>query len=227
MIVIEPLISPQDVSYFRQTLSDLPWQDGTNTAMGMASSVKNNNQADSSDAKVRQLSNELLAKIGQHPTLISAALPHKIFPPVFNLYSETQEYGYHVDAAIMRIPGTQEVLRSDVSMTVFLNDPSDYEGGELVIATEFGEQQVKLPAGHAVVYPSSSLHKVNAVTSGQRVAAITWMQSMIADTSLRQTLFQLDRTIQNLIADDKTSREELDRLHNVYHNLIRQFSQLG
>ena len=166
MIVIEPLISPQDVSYFRQTLSDLPWQDGTNTAMGMASSVKNNNQADSSDANVRQLSNELLAKIGQHPTLISAALPHKIFPPVFNLYSETQEYGYHVDAAIMRIPGTQEVLRSDVSMTVFLNDPSDYEGGELVIATEFGEQQVKLPAGHAVVYPSSSLHKVNAVTSG-------------------------------------------------------------
>lgn len=227
MIVIEPLISAQDVNYFRQKLSELPWQDGTNTAMGMASSVKNNNQADNADPKVRQLSNELLAKVGGHSTLISAALPHKIFPPVFNLYSETQEYGYHVDAAIMRIPGTQDVLRSDISMTVFLNDPDQYEGGELVISTEFGEQQVKLPAGHAVVYPSSSLHKVNAVTKGQRIAAITWMQSMVPDTSLRQTLYQLDRSIQNLIADNKTNRQELDRLHNVYHNLIRQFSQLG
>lgn len=227
MIVIKPLISAQDVNYFRQQLSELPWQDGKATAMGMASSVKNNNQADNSDPKVRQLSNELLANAGQHPTLISAALPHKIFPPVFNLYSETQEYGYHVDAAIMRIPGTQDVLRSDVSMTVFLNDPNEYEGGELVIATEFGEQMVKLPAGHAVVYPSSSLHKVNAVTKGQRIAAITWMQSMIADSNLRQTLYQLDRSIQTLIAEEKTCREELDRLHNVYHNLIRQFSQLG
>ncbi len=227
MIVIDPLISAQDVNYFRQKLSELPWQDGTNTAMGMASSVKNNNQADNADPKVRQLSNELLAKVGGHSTLISAALPHKIFPPVFNLYSETQEYGYHVDAAIMRIPGTQDVLRSDISMTVFLNDPDQYEGGELVISTEFGEQQVKLPAGHAVVYPSSSLHKVNAVTKGQRIAAITWMQSMVPDTSLRQTLYQLDRSIQSLIADNKTNRQELDRLHNVYHNLIRQFSQLG
>ena len=112
-------------------------------------------------------------------------------------------------------------------MTVFLNDPDQYEGGELVISTEFGEQQVKLPAGHAVVYPSSSLHKVNAVTKGQRIAAITWMQSMVPDTSLRQTLYQLDRSIQSLIADNKTNRQELDRLHNVYHNLIRQFSQLG
>lgn len=226
MVVIEKVLNKEQVSAYRQRLAQCPWGDGRQTAMGMAASVKQNHQADAQDAKVQQLANQLLARIGDTPKVVSAALPHKIFPPCFNRYSETEEYGYHVDAAIMRIPHTSEVIRSDVSMTVFLSEPEEYDGGELVISTEFGQQQIKLPAGYAVVYPSSSLHKVTAVTRGQRVAAITWMQSMVADTSLRQTLYQLDQSIQKLINANKTDRAELDNLHNVYHNLIRQFTQL-
>ncbi|AWB58017.1 Fe2+-dependent dioxygenase [Colwellia sp. Arc7-D] len=226
MIVIEKILSKEEVNAYRQQLANAPWGDGGNTAMGMAASVKNNNQADATDNHVRQLANQLLSRIGETPKVVSAALPNKIFPPCFNRFSETQEYGYHVDAAIMRVPGSSEVLRSDMSMTTFLSEPEEYQGGELIISTEFGQQSIKLPAGYAVVYPSSSLHKVTAVTQGQRVAAITWMQSMISDATIRQNLYQLDQTIQNLIKENKTSRTELDNLHNVYHNLIRQFAQL-
>ena len=226
MIVIEKILSKEEVNVYRQQLANVPWGDGGNTAMGMAASVKNNNQADATDNHVRQLANQLLSRIGETPKVVSAALPNKIFPPCFNRFSETQEYGYHVDAAIMRVPGSSEVLRSDMSMTTFLSEPEEYQGGELIISTEFGQQSIKLPAGYAVVYPSSSLHKVTAVTQGQRVAAITWMQSMISDATIRQNLYQLDQTIQNLIKENKTSRTELDNLHNVYHNLIRQFAQL-
>ncbi|WP_448212443.1 Fe2+-dependent dioxygenase [Colwellia sp. MEBiC06753] len=226
MVVIEQILTQAEVQEFAQILEQSPWLDGKKTAMGMASHVKNNHQADGEHPNIRALANRLLARIGETPQLISAALPHKIFPPCFNQYGESEQYGYHVDAAIMRLPNSQEVLRSDVSMTVFLNEPEEYEGGELVIATEFGEQKVKLRAGQAVVYPSSSLHKVTAVTKGKRLAAITWMQSMIADANLRQILFQLDKSIQNLIAHQTADRAELDRLHHVYHNLIRHHGQL-
>ncbi|PMG51978.1 Fe2+-dependent dioxygenase [Shewanella sp. 10N.286.52.B9] len=226
MIVIEKILTAEEVSFFRQQLAGAPWLDGKQTAMGMAASVKNNHQADANDDVVRQLANKLLAQFGHNPKVVSAALPHKIFPPCFNRYGISEEYGFHVDAAVMRIPGTNEVLRSDMSMTTFLSEPDEYDGGELIIATEFGEQQIKLPAGYAVLYPSSSLHKVTAVTRGERVAAITWMQSMVADGSLRQNLYQLDQTIQTLISQGNTDRSELDNLHNVYHNLIRQFTQL-
>ncbi|MGB1201177.1 MAG: Fe2+-dependent dioxygenase [Cognaticolwellia aestuarii] len=226
MIVIDKILSTEEVNAYRNVLADAPWADGANTAMGMAASVKNNNQADANNDSVRQLANQLLARIGETPKLVSAALPHKIFPPCFNRYNEAQAYGFHVDAAVMRIPNTAEVIRSDISMTTFLSEPEEYEGGELIISTEFGQQSIKLPAGYAVVYPSSSLHKVNAVTKGQRVAAITWMQSMITDVSMRQNLYQLDQSIQNLIKENKTSRTEMDNLHNVYHNLIRKFAQL-
>ncbi len=226
MIVIEQILSKEDVKAYRQTLQSVPWDDGKNTAMGMAAAVKQNSQALASDAKVQQLSNQLLNKIGETPKVVSAALPHQIFPPCFNRYAESEEYGFHVDAAVMRVPNTQVVLRSDVSMTVFLSEPDEYDGGELIIATEFGEQSIKLPAGYAVVYPSSSLHKVTAVTRGERVAAITWMQSMVSESVLRENLYQLDQSIQSLIAAGSTPRAELDRLHNVYHNLIRQFAHL-
>ena len=226
MIVIEKILSQVEVKAYRQQLANVPWGNGGSTAMGMAASVKNNNQADASNDHVRQLATQLLARIGETTKVASAALPHKIFPPCFNRYSETEEYGYHVDAAVMRIPGTSEVLRSDMSMTTFLSEPEEYQGGELIISTEFGNQSIKLPAGYAVVYPSSSLHKVTAVTQGQRIAAITWMQSMISDVSIRQNLYQLDQTIQNLLKENNTSRAAMDNLHNVYHNLIRQFAQL-
>ncbi|WP_158967350.1 Fe2+-dependent dioxygenase [Paraglaciecola sp. L3A3] len=226
MIIIDKILSAEDVAHYRAELTTLPWENGDKTAMGMAASVKNNNQADAKDPQVRQLANNLLAHLGNNPKIVSAALPHKIFPPCFNRYQQSEEYGYHVDAAIMRLPDSSDVIRSDVSMTVFLSEPEEYEGGELVIATEFGEQVIKLPAGYAVVYPSSSLHKVTAVTKGTRLAAITWMQSMVADSNLRNTLYQLDQSIQELVKNQNASRGELDRLHNVYHNLIRQFTVL-
>ncbi|GAA6184604.1 MULTISPECIES: Fe2+-dependent dioxygenase [Alteromonadaceae] len=226
MVVIEQLLSQGEVNVYRQVLNELQWQDGGTTAKGMASSVKHNTQADPEDANVRQLVNSLLARMGETPELVSAALPQHIFPPCFNRYERQQQYGFHVDAAIMRIPNSQTVMRSDLSMTLFLSDPKEYEGGELIITTEFGEQAVKLQAGDAVLYPSSSLHKVTQVTKGVRLAAITWIQSMVADVSLRQSLYQLDRTIQVLMQNDTINRAELDSLHNVYHNLIRQNAQI-
>ncbi len=226
MVIIETLLSDEEVRRYRDTLATATWRDGKATAMGMAGAVKRNHQADPQDPSVAALTNGLLARMGETAGLLSAALPHQIFPPCFNRYGVSEEYGYHVDAAVMRIPGSPTVIRSDVSMTLFLNDPEEYDGGELVIATEFGEQRVKLRAGQAVIYPSRSLHKVTAVTRGERLAAITWMQSMVADVSLRQSLYELDSSIQALMADDSAPRRELDRLHNVYHNLIRQFAQI-
>jgi len=226
MVVIDQLLTSDEVKIVREALLKAEWENGDKTAMGMASSVKKNNQANPNDPIIKDLANELLGRIGSAPKVVSAALPQKIFPPCFNRYSESEEYGYHVDAAIMRLPNSNDVLRSDVSMTLFLSEPDEYEGGELIIQTEFGEQQVKLPAGYVVVYPSSSLHKVTAVTKGQRIAVITWMQSMVGDVTTRQSLFKLDQTIQDLIKEGNTSREHLDQLHYVYHNLIRQFSQV-
>lgn len=160
MIVIDNLLSANEVEQFVEALALVPFNDGKETAMGMAAGVKNNGQADAQNKQVQQLANHLLSTLGSHPKVVSAALPQRIFPPCFNRYSESQTYGYHVDAAIMRIPNTADVLRSDMSMTVFLSDPDSYEGGELVIQTGFGEQSIKCAAGSAILYPSSSLHKV-------------------------------------------------------------------
>ncbi|UAA40639.1 Fe2+-dependent dioxygenase [Paraneptunicella aestuarii] len=226
MVIIEQFFSKDEVHQYRFALKQVPWNDGKQTAMGMAADVKQNGQADANDAQVQQLANGVLAKMGTTPKLVSAALPHKIFPPCFNRYSEHETYGFHVDAAIMRLPNSQDVIRSDMSMTLFLSEPDEYQGGELVIATEFGEHRVKCQAGDAIVYPSSSLHKVTPVTQGTRIAAITWMQSLVTDQSMRQTLFQLDQTIQSLAIDSNANRQQLDNLHHVYHNLIRQFSQV-
>lgn len=157
---------------------------------------------------------------------LSAALPHKIFPLCFNGYTESQHYEFHVDAAIMRMPQSSDVLRSDLSMTIFLSEQDEYEGGELVIKTDFGEQRVKQFAGDAILYPSSSLHRVTPVTQEERVAAITWIQSMAADHQMRSSLYDLDQSIQSLSSNQNLQRDELDRLHHVYHNLIRQHAQI-
>jgi PKHD-type hydroxylase len=226
MVLIEQLLTKAQVAEFTNVLNQAPWHDGKNTAMGMAASVKQNGQADSNHEQVKALTNQLLGIFGTTPKLVSAALPHRIFPPCFNRYSSGETYGFHVDAAIMRLPNSNEVLRSDMSMTTFLSEPDDYEGGELVIQTEFGQQRVKAKAGDAVLYPSSSLHKVEPVTKGTRLAAITWMQSLVANAHMRETLYELDQSIQNLLQNPAIKREELDRLHHVYHNLIRQNTQV-
>jgi|TARA_R110002073_G_scaffold38741_1_gene110868 PKHD-type hydroxylase len=224
MLIIPGLLSREEVLHFRARLQTVPWLDGRSTALGMSADVKRNQQADAANATVRTLANTLLARYGETPTLVSAALPQRIFPPCFNRYGIGETYGLHVDGAIMRIPDTSDVMRSDVSMTLALSDTEEYDGGELVIATDFGEQRVRPRAGDAVVYPSSSLHQVTPVTRGERLAAICWIQSLVADTQLRQTLFSLDQSIQSLIDVEGVPREQLDALHHVYHNLIRQFA---
>jgi PKHD-type hydroxylase len=226
MVVIEQLLNQQELEEYRHTLNHAPWQDGKGTAEGMAASVKQNGQANPNDSKVKALTNALLVKFGSSPKLISAGLPHRIFPPCFNRYLQGETYGFHVDAAIMRIPNSNDVLRSDMSMTTFLSEPNDYDGGELIIQTELGEQRVKLKAGDAVLYPSSTLHKVMPVTRGMRLAAITWMQSLVPNAHMRETLYHLDQSIQALLQNPNIDRQELDRLHHVYHNLIRQHSQV-
>jgi PKHD-type hydroxylase len=226
MVLVEQLLTKDEVAQFRHKLSQVPWTDGKGTAMGMAADVKQNAQADTNHQEVQRLSNSLLSKLGNSPQVVSAALPNRIFPPCFNRYSEGETYGFHVDAAIMRMPNSHEVLRSDMSMTTFLSEPDEYQGGELIISTEFGEQKIKLAAGDAILYPSNSLHRVTPVSQGERVAAITWIQSLVADAAMRDTLYQLDQSIQTLVNNPAISRQEVDKLHHVYHNLIRQNSQV-
>ncbi len=226
MVVIEALLSAGELRSIRSSLDLVPWCDGAGTAMGMAADVKRNGQADAGNSQVRELANLLLARLGENPRFASAALPQRIFPPCFNRYASGETYGFHVDAAIMRIPGTPEVLRSDVSTTIFLSEPEEYEGGELQIKTDFGEQSLKLPAGSAVVYTSSSLHQVTPVTAGVRLAAVTWTQSMVAAAETRAVLFELDQAIQSLLAAGNADRAQLDALHNVYHNLVRMHAQV-
>jgi PKHD-type hydroxylase len=226
MVIIKALLSKAQVTSFRDKLHYAPWLDGKGTAMGMAATVKQNGQANPEDPTVKQLSNQLLGIFGANPRLVSAGLPHRIFPPCFNRYAKGEAYGFHVDAAIMRMPNSQEVIRSDMSMTTFLSDPSTYEGGELVIQTAFGEQRIKGQAGDAILYQSSSLHRVTPVTEGQRIAAITWMQSLVPNAHIRDTLYTLDQSIQTLLQNPHIERGELDRLHHIYHNLIRQNTQI-
>lgn len=226
MVIIENFLSDDEVKHIRNQLLQAKWNNGQETALGMAGDVKNNGQADANDPSVQQLANLLLGKMGANNTFVASALPQKIFPPCFNRYAINETYGYHVDAAIMRLPNSQEVLRSDVSCTVFLSEPDEYQGGELQIATGFGAQSIKLKAGQAVVYPSSSLHQVTPVTSGERLAAICWIQSLVADHNTRNTLYQLDQAIQSLANTNGVNREQMDQLHLVYHNLIRQYAQI-
>ncbi|MGB3724457.1 MAG: Fe2+-dependent dioxygenase [Glaciecola sp.] len=226
MLVIDNLFDEQALININNQLDAFPWDDGKATAMGMAGAVKHNRQADPTNSSVKTLANSLLARLGNHPSFVSAALPHRIFPPCFNSYAQGETYGFHVDGAIMRIPHNNEVLRSDLSMTMFFSDANSYEGGELEISTPFGIQRVKGQAGSAILYPSSSLHQVTPVTKGVRRAAITWVQSLIPSLPMREVLYELDQSIQTLVSNPNVDRTELDRLHHVYHNLIRQHSQI-
>ena len=180
--------------------------------------------SDSADPNDQDLTT--LDALGQSPLFIAAALPLRIFPPLFNSYAGGQSFGVHVDNAVRIQAGTGFRVRSDLSVTVFLEPPEAYEGGELTIETQFGVQQVKLPAGHAVLYPSSSLHRVEPVTSGRRIASFFWLQSMIRDDAARQMLFDLDRSVQGIAAQLGQDHVEVIRLTGVYHNLLRRWADV-
>lgn len=225
LTIIENLLSPDEAATLRAKLLDASWQDGAASAGSRSAAVKQNLQTRRDDPMGQELGATILRKLGVHPEFVSATLAEKIWPPVFNLYRDGGHYGTHSDAALMRLPEANLTLRSDLSATLFLSDPASYDGGELVIEEQFGAQAVKLAAGDMVIYPSSSLHQVAPVTRGQRICAITWIQSAVADTAARTLLYDLDRSIRGLTPERANDDPDIDRLIHVYHNLLRRWAK--
>jgi len=224
LIPIEGVLSKDEVRQFRQRLDAAAWQDGLNTAGTLARSVKRNLQLEDGSPLAVELGNLILRKLGNNPLFVSAALPNRIYPPKFNRYADGGTYGAHVDSAVMAVPGTHVSVRSDLSATLFLAEPDEYEGGELQVEGPFGIQSVKLAAGDMVLYPSSSLHCVTPVTQGARIASFFWIQSMVQNDSSRVLLFDLDQAIQGITPALAADDPRLLKLTGVYHNLLRQWA---
>lgn len=224
LIPIEGVLSKDEVRQFRQRLDAAEWQDGLKTAGTLARSVKRNLQLEDGSPLAVELGNLILRKLGNNPLFVSAALPNRIYPPKFNRYANGGTYGAHVDSAVMAVPGTNVSVRSDLSATLFLAEPEEYEGGELQVEGPFGIQSAKLAAGDMVLYPSSSLHCVTPVTEGARIASFFWIQSMVQNDSSRVLLFDLDQSIQGLTPALAADDPRLLKLTGVYHNLLRQWA---
>ena len=224
IIVIPAVFSANEVSKIRSHLDAAEWQDGSTTAGSQAQQVKHNQQLALDSKVAQQLGDVIINTLSQQPTFVSAALPLRIFPPMFNRYRTGNTYGLHVDNAIRYVPGTPTPIRTDLSATLFLCDPQEYEGGELVIEDNFGSQRVKLNAGDLVLYPSTSLHTVTPVNDGARTCAVFWLQSMVRSNQQRETLFELDQSVQSLTAELGAGHDDVVRLSGVYHNLIRQWA---
>jgi PKHD-type hydroxylase len=228
MLTLIPGVLDKDrVRQFRAQLDAADWTDGRETAGTLGAKVKQNRQLPARSETGMALGNQILGLLGRHPLFMSAALPHRIYPPLFNRYSGGEHYGLHVDGAIMPIPGSPDFLRSDLSATLFLCEPEEYEGGELTIETPFGAQQVKLPAGDLVLYPSSSLHEVTPVTRGTRTCSFFWIQSMVQHEDKRTLLFDLDQAVQAITAANLPAQKPtVLQLAGVYHNLLRHWAQV-
>lgn len=220
LLAIPDLLDNASVREMRALLDAADWVDGKVTAGHQSGRVKHNMQLPEDTPLARQLGARVLDALNRSPLFISAALPQKVFPPLFNRYGGGQHFGVHVDNAIRIIGATGERVRTDLSATLFLAEPSDYDGGELVVETKFGVQTVKLPAGHMILYPASSLHRVEPVTRGERVASFFWIQSMVRDDDARTLLFDLDQAIQQL---DPTHPAAVS-LTGIYHNMLRRWA---
>ncbi|HYE50093.1 MAG TPA: Fe2+-dependent dioxygenase [Azospirillaceae bacterium] len=225
LIVVPGVLDAGQVAAFRAELDKAGWVDGRVTAGDQSAAVKRNDQLPEDSPVARRLGDAILDALSRNPTFLSAALPLRIFPPLFNRYAGGQGFGTHVDNAIRAVRGTAVRIRTDLSATLFLSDPAEYDGGELVVETQFGAQEVKLPAGDMVLYPSSSLHHVRDVARGARVASFFWMQSMVRDDGERALLFDLDQTIQDLAADRGLDDPQAVRLSGIYHNLVRRWAE--
>lgn len=223
---IPQVLSKEQVQYFRSEMDKIDWVNGKVTAGTLSATVKQNQQLPEDHPITHQLSNIILEALGQHPLFMSAALPLDIIPPLFNRYENQESFGFHVDNSIRRIRGTHDRLRTDLSCTLFLSEPEEYEGGELVIEDTYGFHEVKLPAGDLVLYPSTSLHEVTAITSGCRIASFFWVQSMIRDDAERHMLFNLDQSIQTLRIQLGDHDAQVIKLTNLYHNLMRKWAEL-
>ncbi|WP_327752859.1 Fe2+-dependent dioxygenase [Sphingobium sp. SJ10-10] len=224
LTVIPELLDADTVGRVRALIDAAQWVDGNVTSGHQSALAKRNLQLPEDCAEARQAGQMVLDALGRSPLFIAAALPLKVFPPLFNSYAGGQAFGTHVDNAVRIQAGTGFRVRSDLSITVFLEEPESYDGGELTVETNFGVQRVKLAAGHAVLYPSSSLHRVEPVTRGRRVASFFWLQSMVRDDAVRQMLFDLDSSIQQLAVDLGHDNAQVIRLTGVYHNLLRRWA---
>jgi PKHD-type hydroxylase len=229
LIRIPDVLSAEQVTHTRKVLDEADWTDGRVTAGHQSAKAKDNMQIPEGHPAARELGEMILEALGKNSLFLSAALPLKVFPPLFNRYSGGQSFGTHVDNAIRQAPGSGHRIRTDISATLFLAAPEEYDGGELCIEDTYGVQRVKLPPGHMVLYPSTSLHHVTPVTRGARICSFFWLQSMIRDDTQRSLLFDLDLAIQRLGRDlpgnavvEKTNVQ----LTGVYHNLIRQWAEM-
>nr|WP_315466024.1 Fe2+-dependent dioxygenase [uncultured Rhodoferax sp.] len=224
LLHLPDLLTSEEVAHAQQLLQEAPWVDGRQGTGELAKQVKNNEQLDHEGEVARSIRELVLRGLDRSPTFFSAALPKKVFPPRVNRYGgESNFYGNHIDGAVRYMPGSGQRLRTDVSCTVFLNDPADYDGGELTIADTYGEQMLKLPAGHAVLYPGTSLHQVKPVTRGQRIACFFWVESLVRSDEQRRMLYELDM---NLLAMRRRHGDsaETTALTGVYHNMLRMWA---
>lgn len=225
MLHIPEVLTPAQVAEIRQRLDAADWVDGKATVGAQGAQVKKNRQLPELSPVGMELGQIILKALVNNPLFFAAALPMRYMPPLFNRYEGGEHYGFHIDGSVRNIPGSNLSLRTDLSCTLFLCEPEDYDGGELIVADTYGEHEVKLPAGDMILYPSSSLHKVEPVTRGARVCSFFWLQSMVADDGKRSLLFELDQNIQKLRAKLGDS-EEVVGLTGHYHNLLRQWAQV-
>jgi PKHD-type hydroxylase len=225
LISIPDVLTAEQVAHARQLLDQTEWVDGRVTAGHQSAKTKDNVQVPEDHPVARQLGEMILAALGKNPLFLSAALPAKVFPPLFNRYSGGQSFGTHVDNAIRQITGTPHRIRTDLSATLFLAGPEEYDGGELCVEDTYGVKAVKLPAGHMILYPATSLHHVRPVTRGARVSSFFWIQSMVRDDGKRSLLFDLDLGIQRISADHPNHPSTV-QLTGVYHNLLRQWAEV-
>lgn len=224
LIAIPEVLDAAGVRSLRATIDAAQWIDGNVTSGYQSALAKDNLQLSETAPDARKAGQMILDALGRSPLFIAAALPLKIFPPLFNSYANGQAFNTHVDNGVRIQAGTGFRVRSDLSMTLFLEEPDAYDGGELTIETQFGVQKIKLPAGHAVLYPSSSLHRVEPVTSGRRIASFFWVQSMVRDDAARAMLFDLDQSIQTLAQTAGQDDPSIICLTGVYHNLLRRWA---
>lgn len=223
MLVIQNVLTAAQVSEMRKALEAADWSDGKATAGYLSQRVKDNVQVPEGHPVARRLGDIILDALDQNQLFISAALPLKVVPPLFNRYAGGQSYGGHIDGAVRPVFGTAHRVRTDLSATLFLSAPEDYDGGELVVEGHYGEQRVKLPAGDMVLYPGTSVHHVEPVTRGSRLAAFFWIQSMVREDTRRDILFGLDTALQQL-GRDVPEHRSLVQIAGAYHNLLRLWS---
>ena len=224
LLQIPDVLSVEQVAQVRRRLDEAEWVDGRVTAGHQSARVKDNRQLPEDHPVSREIGELIMAALGRNPLFLSAALPLRVFPPLFNRYEGGQSFGNHVDNAI-RHAANGSRLRTDLSATLFLSEPEEYDGGELVVEDTYGVHAVKLQAGHMVLYPAMSLHRVTPVSRGARVSSFFWVQSMIREDGERRLLFDLDTAIQRLTVDLPNHPAAL-QLTNVYHNLLRRWADV-